>query len=52
VTHTARYEPNDKLMADVNETGRVRMLGMPGEVGIVIRPGPRGGLQPRSAGRG
>ncbi len=37
VTHTARYEPNDKLMAEVNETGRVRMLGMPGEVGIMIR---------------
>jgi hypothetical protein len=37
VTRTARYEPNDKLMAEVDETGRVRMLGMPGEVGIMIR---------------
>ncbi|HVE43403.1 MAG TPA: DUF1549 domain-containing protein [Planctomycetota bacterium] len=37
VTRVARYEPNDKLMAEVDETGRVRMLGMPGEVGIMIR---------------
>lgn len=37
VTRTARYEPNDKLMAEVNETGRVRMLGTPGEVAIMIR---------------
>ena len=37
VTRTARYEPNDKLMAEVDETGKVRMLGMPGEVGIMIR---------------
>jgi hypothetical protein len=37
VTRTARYEPNDKIMAEVDETGKVRMLGMPGEVGIMIR---------------
>jgi hypothetical protein len=37
VTRVARYEPNDKLMAEVDEAGRVRMLGMPGEVGIMIR---------------
>jgi hypothetical protein len=37
VTRTARYEPNDKLMAEVNENGRVRMLGTPGEVAIMIR---------------
>lgn len=37
VTRTARYEPNDKLMAEVNEAGRVRMLGVPGEVAIMIR---------------
>ena len=37
VTRTARYEPNDKLMADVNENGRVRMLGTPGEVAIMVR---------------
>jgi hypothetical protein len=37
VTRTARYEPNDKLMAEVDEAGRVRMLGAPGEVAIMIR---------------
>jgi hypothetical protein len=37
VTRVARYEPNDKLMAEVDEAGKVRMLGMPGEVGIMIR---------------
>jgi len=37
VTRTARYEPNDKLMATVSETGRVQMLGTPGEVAIMIR---------------
>jgi len=37
VTRTARYEPNDKLMASVNEYGRVQMLGTPGEVAIMIR---------------
>ncbi len=37
VTRTARYEPNDKLMAEVDEAGRVRMLGTPGEVGIMVR---------------
>jgi hypothetical protein len=37
VTRTARYEPNDKIMAAVNESGRVQMLGTPGEVAIMIR---------------
>ncbi|HZE97620.1 MAG TPA: DUF1549 and DUF1553 domain-containing protein [Planctomycetota bacterium] len=37
VTRTARYEPNDKLMASVNESGRVQMLGTPGEVAVMIR---------------
>ncbi|HYE97309.1 MAG TPA: DUF1549 domain-containing protein, partial [Planctomycetota bacterium] len=37
VTHAARYEPNDKLMAEVDEAGRVRMLGLPGEVAIMVR---------------
>jgi hypothetical protein len=37
VTHTARYEPNDKMMAEVDEAGRVKMLGMPGDVAIMIR---------------
>ncbi len=37
VTRTARYEPNDKLMAEVDETGRVRMLGTPGEVAVMVR---------------
>ena len=36
-THAARYEPNDKLMAEVDEAGRVRMLGTPGSVAIMIR---------------
>jgi len=37
VTRTARYEPNDKMMAEVDANGRVRMLGTPGEVAIMIR---------------
>lgn len=37
VTHAARYEPNDKLMAEVDEAGRVKMLGTPGSVAIMIR---------------
>lgn len=37
VTRTARYEPNDKVMAEVTESGRVRMLGTPGEVAIMVR---------------
>lgn len=37
VTHTARYEPNDKSMAEVDETGHVRMLGQAGEVAIMVR---------------
>jgi hypothetical protein len=37
VTHAARYEPNEKLMAEADESGRVRMLGVPGEVAIMIR---------------
>ncbi|HEX7897978.1 MAG TPA: DUF1553 domain-containing protein [Planctomycetota bacterium] len=37
VTHAARYEPNDKLMSEVDEAGRVRMLGTPGSVAIMIR---------------
>jgi hypothetical protein len=37
VTHAARYEPNDKMMAEVDESGRVKMLGAPGEVAIMVR---------------
>jgi hypothetical protein len=37
VTHTARYEPNDKAMAEVDESGRVRMLGQPGEAAVMVR---------------
>ncbi len=37
VTQTARYEPNEKLMAEVGESGNVKMLGVPGEVAIMIR---------------
>jgi hypothetical protein len=37
VSHTARYEANDKLMAEVDENGRVRMLGQPGDSAVMIR---------------
>ncbi len=37
VTHSARYEPNDKTMGEVDEAGRVRMLGTPGTVAIMVR---------------
>ncbi len=37
VTHTARYEPNDKDMAEVDEAGRVALRGNPGDVAIMIR---------------
>jgi hypothetical protein len=37
VTHAARYEPNDKLMAEIGEGGLVRMLNVPGEVAVMIR---------------
>ncbi len=37
VSHTARYEANDKLMAEVDENGRVRMLGQPGDCAVMIR---------------
>ncbi|HLF91987.1 MAG TPA: DUF1549 and DUF1553 domain-containing protein, partial [Planctomycetota bacterium] len=37
VTHTARYEPNEKTMAEVDEAGRMKMLGTPGSVAIMIR---------------
>jgi hypothetical protein len=37
VTHVARYEPNDKDMAEVDEGGRVRLRGNPGDVAIMIR---------------
>jgi hypothetical protein len=37
VTHTARYEPNDKDLAEVDENGRVRLRGNPGDVAIMIR---------------
>jgi hypothetical protein len=37
VTHSARYEPNDKTMGEVDEAGRVKMLGTPGTVAIMVR---------------
>ncbi len=37
VTHVARYEANDKQMAEVTESGRVRMLGTTGQAAVMIR---------------
>ena len=37
VTHTARYEANDKQMAEVDEAGVVSLLGSPGDVAVMIR---------------
>jgi hypothetical protein len=37
VTRSARYEPNDKTMGEVDEAGRVKMLGTPGTVAVMVR---------------
>ncbi len=37
VTRSALYEPNDKDMAKVGETGRVRVFNQPGEVAVMVR---------------
>ena len=37
VTHTAHYDTNDKRMATVDEGGRVRVTGEPGDVAIMVR---------------
>jgi len=37
VTRTATYDPNNKEMAKVDQTGLVEVLGQTGEVGIMIR---------------
>ena len=37
VTHNAQYEPNDKEMAEINESGAVKMMGRPGDVAVMVR---------------
>jgi hypothetical protein len=37
VTRAALYEPNDKEMADVDAGGRLRLLGRPGDVAVMVR---------------
>jgi hypothetical protein len=37
VTRTAQYEPNEKELALVDETGHVKMLGSPGDVAVMVR---------------
>jgi hypothetical protein len=37
VTHSALYEPNDKDMARVDETGFVRLFNQPGDVAVMVR---------------
>lgn len=37
VTRSALYEPNDKDLAKVDETGRVRVFNQPGEVAVMVR---------------
>ena len=44
VSHTARYETNDKEMAEVDEGGRTRMLGHPGDVAVMVRYQDRVGV--------
>ncbi len=44
ITHTARYEPNDKSMAEVDEAGRVKMMGQPGSVAVMVRYQDRVGV--------
>ena len=37
VTRSALYEPNDKSMAETNETGQVKLFDLPGDVAVMIR---------------
>jgi hypothetical protein len=37
VTRSALYEPNDKDMAKVNETGHVQLFQQPGDVAVMVR---------------
>lgn len=37
VTRSALYEPNDKEMAQVSETGHVQLFRQPGDVGVMVR---------------
>lgn len=37
VTRSALYEPNEKSMAEADETGRVKLFDQPGDVAIMVR---------------
>ena len=37
VTRAALFEPNDKEMAEVDAGGRMRLLGQPGDVAVMVR---------------
>ena len=37
VTQTAQYDVNDKEMAEANDGGRIKMLGRPGDVAVMVR---------------
>ena len=37
VTRSALYEPNEKSMAETDETGRVKLFDQPGDVAIMVR---------------
>jgi len=37
VTHSALYEPNEKSMAEADETGHVQLFDQPGDVAIMVR---------------
>jgi hypothetical protein len=37
VTRSALYEPNEKSMAEVDETGRVKLTDQPGDAAIMVR---------------
>ncbi len=37
ITHSARYDVNDKDLAAVSDTGMVKMTGRPGDVAVMVR---------------
>lgn len=37
VTHTAQYEPNDKDMAEISNTGHFKTMARPGDVAVMVR---------------
>jgi len=37
VTRSALYEPNDKALANSDETGRVKVFAQPGDVAVMVR---------------